>query len=58
MINGTNLKDIKIHSLRQNIGLVTQRVYIFNDTIAKNVAYGREFNEEAVVNALKNGKCL
>ncbi|WP_107953501.1 ABC transporter ATP-binding protein [Campylobacter concisus] len=53
LINETNLKDIKIHSLRQNIGLVTQRVYIFNDTIAKNVAYGREFNEEAVINALK-----
>ena len=53
LINGINLKDIKIHSLRQNIGLVTQRVYIFNDTVVKNVAYGREFNEDAVVNALK-----
>ena len=53
LINGTNLKDIKIHSLRQNIGLVTQRVYIFNDTVAKNVAYGREFKEDAVINALK-----
>ncbi|MBE9818855.1 ABC transporter ATP-binding protein [Campylobacter concisus] len=53
LINETNLKDIKIYSLRQNIGLVTQRVYIFNDTIAKNVAYGREFNEDAVINALK-----
>ena len=53
LINSTNLKDIKIHSLRQNIGLVTQRVYIFNDTVAKNVAYGREFNEDAVINALK-----
>ena len=53
LINGTNLKDIKIYSLRQNIGLVTQRVYIFNDTVAKNVAYGREFNEDAVINALK-----
>jgi len=53
LTNGINLKDIKIHSLRQNIGLVTQRVYIFNDTIAKNVAYGREFNEDAVINALK-----
>ena len=53
LINDTNLKDIKIHSLRQNIGLVTQRVYIFNDTVAKNVAYGREFNEDAVINALK-----
>ena len=53
LINGINLKDIKIHSLRQNIGLVTQRVYIFNDTVAKNVAYGREFNEDAVINVLK-----
>jgi len=53
LINGINLKDIKIRSLRQNIGLVTQRVYIFNDAIAKNVAYGREFNEDAVINALK-----
>ena len=53
LINGINLKDIKIYSLRQNIGLVTQRVYIFNDTVAKNVAYGREFNEDAVINALK-----
>ena len=53
LINGTNLKDIKIRSLRQNIGLVTQRVYIFNDTVAKNVAYGREFKEDAVINALK-----
>ena len=53
LINGINLKDIKIHSLRQNIGLVTQRVYIFNDTVAKNVAYGRGFNEDAVINALK-----
>ena len=53
LINGINLKDIKIRSLRQNIGLVTQRVYIFNDTVAKNVAYGRGFNEDAVVNALK-----
>ncbi|WP_169785154.1 ABC transporter ATP-binding protein [Campylobacter curvus] len=53
LINSTDLKDIKIHSLRQNIGLVTQRVYIFNDTVAKNVAYGREFSEEAVIKALK-----
>lgn len=53
LINNQNLKDINIHSLRKNIGLVTQRVYIFNDTIAKNVAYGREYNEEAIIKALK-----
>ncbi|MCD8213349.1 MAG: ABC transporter ATP-binding protein/permease [Campylobacter sp.] len=53
LINDTDLRDIKISSLRQNIGLVTQRVYIFNDTVAKNVAYGGEFSKEAVMKALK-----
>ncbi|WP_169752285.1 ABC transporter ATP-binding protein [Campylobacter mucosalis] len=53
LLNDKEIKDIDIHSLRENIGLVTQRVYIFNDTIAKNVAYGREFDENAVINALK-----
>lgn len=52
-INGINLKDIEISSLREKIGLVTQRVYIFNDTIANNVAYGRDFDENEIINALK-----
>ncbi|WP_170020027.1 ABC transporter ATP-binding protein [Campylobacter sp. RM16190] len=53
LINETDIKEINIKSLRDNIGLVTQRVYIFNDTIANNVAYGREFDEEAVIKALR-----
>ena len=52
-INGENIKNFDLSSLRQNIGLVTQRVYIFNDTVANNVAYGREYDEAKVKLALK-----
>ncbi len=51
--NNTNLKDIDIKDLRDNISVVTQRVYIFNDTIASNVAYGQSIKEEEVIHALK-----
>ncbi|MBP9612742.1 MAG: ABC transporter ATP-binding protein [Sulfurospirillum sp.] len=52
-INNTSIKVFSLHDLRQNIGMVTQRVYIFNDTIAANVAYGKEIDEEKVIDALK-----
>jgi len=48
-----NIKELTHTSLHQQIAYVTQRIYIFNDTIAQNVAYGQEFNEEKVINALK-----
>jgi subfamily B ATP-binding cassette protein MsbA len=47
-----SIKDINIESLRSKISLVTQRVYIFNDTIANNIAYGQEFDEKRVIEAL------
>lgn len=53
LINNTEIEEFSIENLRQNIAMVTQRVYIFNDTIAKNVAYGKEVDEEKVINALK-----
>ncbi len=53
LINGTDIREYNLESLRQNIAFVTQRVFIFNDTIAANVAYGLEINEEQVVHALK-----
>lgn len=52
-INDVSIKAFTLHDLRQNIGMVTQRVYIFNDTIAANVAYGKEIDEEKVMDALK-----
>ena len=52
-INDVSIKAFTLHDLRQNIGMVTQRVYIFNDTIAANVAYGKEIDEEKVIDTLK-----
>ena len=52
-INDTNLKDIKIDSLRKSISIVTQKTYIFNDTIGKNITYGLEYDEEKIHRILK-----
>ena len=53
-----NLKDLTLESLHQKVAYVTQRIYIFNDTIAQNVAYGQLFNEEKVKEALKKAHAL
>jgi len=52
-INGKDLKTFTLHNLRHNIAMVTQRVYIFHDTIAANVAYGKEVDESNVIDALQ-----
>jgi len=39
-IDGHDLEKIKLASLRANVGLVSQDVVLFNDTIAANIAYG------------------
>lgn len=40
LIDGTDIRDIGLRSLRQNMALVSQDVTIFDDTIAGNIAYG------------------
>ncbi|WP_024954648.1 ABC transporter ATP-binding protein [Sulfurospirillum arcachonense] len=52
-INGTNINEFSLKSLRDSIAIVTQRVYIFNESVAANVAYGKEIDEEKVIDALK-----
>ncbi|NCO81508.1 MAG: lipid A export permease/ATP-binding protein MsbA [Piscirickettsiaceae bacterium CG_4_10_14_3_um_filter_44_349] len=52
LIDGHSIKSIELHSLRQNIALVSQNVILFNDTVAANIAYGHtEFDEEAIIAA-------
>ncbi len=41
LIDGNDLKDSRIRSLRDQIGIVTQETVLFNDTISANIAYGR-----------------
>ncbi|MEA3513681.1 MAG: ABC transporter ATP-binding protein [Campylobacterota bacterium] len=52
-VNGKNIKNFTLSSLREQISIVTQRVYIFNDTIAANIAYGHKIDEEKVITSLK-----
>lgn len=53
LINGTDIKEFNQDSLKHHISLVTQRIYIFQDTLAANVAYGQEIDEVKVNEALK-----
>ena len=39
--DGTDLRDVKISSLRRQIALVTQETVLFNDTVLHNIAYGK-----------------
>ena len=56
-IDGKNIKDYTLKSLRQNIGIVQQDVYLFSGTVMENILYGRmdASREEAVEAAKKAG---
>lgn len=53
-IDGTDIRDIKIESLRNHIGIVQQDVYLFAGTIMDNIRYGKpDASDEEVVRAAK-----
>ncbi len=52
LINGVDARELDLKGLRGRVGIVTQRVYIFNDTVAANVAYGTEIDPDRVRSAL------
>ncbi|WP_457563678.1 ABC transporter ATP-binding protein [Caminibacter pacificus] len=58
LINDKNIKNYDLHSLREKIAYIPQNIHIFNDTIAANIAYGKEIDEEKVKNALKKANLL
>lgn len=55
-INGCDIKDFTQKSLRDHITIVTQRIFIFHDSIAANVAYGSEIDEARVIESLKKAQ--
>ncbi|MEE9542971.1 MAG: ABC transporter transmembrane domain-containing protein, partial [Thermodesulfobacteriota bacterium] len=67
-IDGTDIRELKLVSLRSNISIVSQQVILFNDTIQNNIAYGniskdnsltieaaRAANADEFINALPSG---
>ena len=57
-LNHRNLQEYTQSSLRHQLAVVSQRVYIFQDTLAANVAYGDTIDEERVKSALKMADAL
>ena len=54
LIDGKNIEDITRSSLRQNVGIVQQDVYLFNASIRDNILYGRlNATDEEVIEAAK-----
>ncbi len=54
LIDGVNINKLKLHQLRKNIGLATQDVLLYSDTIDGNIAYGdSHISKEEVVRFAK-----
>ena len=53
-IDGTDVRDISLHSLRSAIGVVQQDVYLFSGTVYENIVYGRpDATRDEVIEAAK-----
>lgn len=53
-IDGRDIREIKINSLRRLMGIVTQETILFNDSVRNNIAYGmRAVSDEAIVEAAR-----
>lgn len=53
-IDGNNLRDVSLNSLRDQIALVTQDIVLFNDTITNNISYGDiNCSREQIIEASK-----
>jgi len=55
LLDSINIKNYTLKSLRSQIGYVSQRVHLFNGTIAENIAYGEKdkHSREAIIKAAK-----
>lgn len=54
LIDGRDIRDYKLASLRKNIGIVTQETILFNDTVRNNIAYGdMTKTDEQIIEAAK-----
>ena len=60
LLDGKDIKDISLQSLRQNIALVSQDIVLFNDTVRNNIAYGNmsDSSEESIIAAARAAHAL
>ena len=54
LIDGKSIKDVKVKSLRDSIGIVQQDVYLFSGSVKSNIAYGKlDATDEEIIEAAK-----
>ena len=53
LVDGQKLSAQNLKNFRQKIGYIPQQIYLFNDTIAKNIAFGEEFDEKMLARVIK-----
>ncbi|MBM3292195.1 ATP-binding cassette domain-containing protein, partial [Candidatus Bathyarchaeota archaeon] len=54
LVDGFNVKQVKLRSLRSQVGIVLQDIYIFNASIRENIAFGKpKATEEEIIEAAK-----
>ena len=58
LVDGCDIRDYDLHSLREQIALVSQDVMLFDDTIRNNIAFGRSASDEAIERAAKAAHVL
>lgn len=59
LFNGRDIRDFTLSSLRAQISLVSQHVFLFNDSIRNNILYGKEgVSDEAMIAAAKKANAL
>lgn len=60
LIDDTDISDISLSSLREQIAVVSQEVVLFNDSIANNIAYAKGFNadDKRVIQAAESARVL
>ncbi len=57
MIDGVDIRDLKLRSLRSNVGIVSQDIFLFSATIRDNIKYGKpDASEELVIAAARIAK--
>ena len=53
-LDGVDIRDIKLESLRKNIGIVSQNIFLFDGTVKENIAYGNlDATDEEIIEAAK-----
>jgi ATP-binding cassette subfamily B protein len=55
LIDGIDIRDVKLKSLREKVGIVQQDVFLFTGTVRENIAYGKpDATDEEIIEAAKN----